>query len=161
MVTLEHGLLKDEALAERVHAALMDLQPPLHLALPMLRVSLKDEQVTVSGNVATASQKEAVGRRLARLSGVRRVVNNIVDDGNLTLDVWSALAGIQQLRGVDRRLKLVLGTVHLEWVVRDPEREAVVDRVLAGIPGVRGIVHGTWPPEECRRPVPHEALLVA
>ncbi|HLG69941.1 MAG TPA: BON domain-containing protein [Chloroflexota bacterium] len=151
MVTLEHGLRRDEELAQRIYQALLDLQPINVLALPNVRAAVEDGQVTLSGNVATASQAAAIRRAVRALPGVRAVASKLFDDGNLHLDVWEALAGAPELRGVDRRLRVVFGIVYVDWAVRSAELEETADRALGALPGVRHVVHGDWPEDEYRR----------
>jgi len=144
MVTLEHGLRHDEHLAQRIHDALLDMQPLNLLALPTVRVSIDDGHVRLSGNVATASQAVSMAAAVRDLAGVKSVANALVDDGSLTLDAWLALNALPELRGKDRRLRLVFGTAYIDWAVRCPELERAADEALAGLAGIRQVVHGQW-----------------
>jgi hypothetical protein len=151
MVTLEHGLQRDEELGERIHQALLDLQPINLLALPSVRVAVDGGHVRLSGNVATASQAAAIGRAVLGMPGIRTVANQLFDDGGLTLDAWSALSRTPELRGIDRRIRVVFGTVYLDWPARDATLEDAAGRALDGLPGVVQVVHGQWPEDEYRR----------
>ena len=150
MVALEQGVQRDEELAERVHQALLDVQPLNLLALPTVHVAVRNGHVTLSGNVATASQAASIGRAVRELPDVRTVANELFDDGALTLDAWSALATVAELRGIDRRLRVVFGTIYLDWPARAAALEEAADRALAGLPGVHQVVHGAWPEDEYR-----------
>jgi hypothetical protein len=142
---------RDDNLTRRLELALIDIQPLNPLALPKVCATADGGHVTLYGNVATASQAASIARAVSALPGIRTLCNELVDDGNLTLDVWFALTRVPELCGADRRLRVVFGTVYVDWAVRSPSLEALTDRVLDGLPGVRQVVHGEWPDEEYRR----------
>lgn len=151
MVNLERELRPDEALAERVQRALIDLQPINPMALPKVEAAAIDGHVRLSGNVATASQAALIRAAVWNLPGVRTLTDELFDDGNLTLAAWSALADVPELQGIDRRLRLVLGTAYLDWPARVPALERAAGHALRRVPGIRAVVHGCWPAEDYRR----------
>lgn len=144
MMTVSERPAVDEILASHVSGALLDLQSLPLLALPRIDVAVQNGHVKLEGNVATASLARALRDRARQIPGVTDVTNRIVDDGSLTVAVWSALVHEPLMRGADRRIRIVLGTVYIDWAGRNQERELRAETLIRRVPGVQGVIHCDW-----------------
>src|SRR5205823_3113668 len=113
------------------------------VADPALRVSVLDGIVTVSGSTATASAAANICARLRQVPGVVGVIDRIVDDDSLQRLVKPAILEHPRAANI-RKSHVVMGTIYLDWDMRDPDGEHGVREVLLRVPGVRAVIHGSW-----------------
>ena len=120
-----------------------------------LGMSVERGRVTLSGNAATAAMRASMCARLEAIPGVVAVRDRMVDDDSLEAMVESLLEHDADLGSTGRKVHTVMGTVYIDWSIRDAGREAYVRDVLLRLPGVRAVVHGSWTTlqaaEEARR----------
>jgi len=115
-------------------------------ALPELpvRVSVLDGTIILTGNAATSGRAADICARLRQISGVRDVVDRIVDDDSLHTLVRAVIAGNERACSRVRKVHVVMGTVYVDWHVREMKCEAGLREALLRVPGVRAVVHGDW-----------------
>ena len=112
-------------------------------ALPV-RASVVDGIITVSGNVAMSATSAEICHQLRQIPGVSDVVDRIVDDDSLQKLVRTVIAADDRVSGGVRKAHVLLGTVYVDWDVRDVRCQHDLREALLRVPGVRAVVHGHW-----------------
>ncbi len=109
-----------------------------------VRASVVDGTITVTGNAATSASAADLCARLSQIPGVKDVVDRIVDDDSLQSLVRAVIGGDERPASGVRKTHVVMGTVYVDWNVRDVKCEHDLREALLRVPGVRAVVHGDW-----------------
>lgn len=109
-----------------------------------VRARVVDGTITVTGNAATSASAADLCARLRQIPDVSEVVDRIVDDDSLQQLVRAVIAADERVSGGIHKVHVVLGTVYVDWEVRDMRCQRDLREALLLVPGVRAVVHGHW-----------------
>src|SRR5919206_5378724 len=136
-----------EQLAKKVRKELVTL--PWYGVFDNLEYQISGSTVTLSGQVVQPSTRKDAERRVKRLAGVERVVNNIEVlplssfDDSIRVSAYRALFGwnsplFRYGRGVNPSIHIVVngGHVSLEGVVSNEGDRNLANMLVNGVPGV-------------------------
>ena len=131
--------MSDDALRERVEAALEEGGDPATSYLRTLVIRVQAQRVFVQGYLTGSARVEEAVRRLRAVEGVLEVRTRIVTDSELESAVSRALEADPRTRGETIRVRAWLGRVELLGQVSSPGAVWAADRVAAGVPGVLAV----------------------
>jgi osmotically-inducible protein OsmY len=135
--------LSDPLVAHDVNAA-------LHRAVGIpdtVRATVHDHRVVLSGWVAWSHEREAAGRAVGQLPGVRVVRNNLVLRPTSPAPELRTALRAALLRGAEREGKAITvtrdaaGGVRLEGVVHSTAERRLAEAVCWDTPGVTGVAN--------------------
>ena len=141
-----------EQLAKKVRKELVTL--PWYGVFDNLEYAIDGSTVTLSGQVVQPSTRKDAERRVSRLKGVERVVNNIEIlplsgfDDSIRVSTYRALMGwnsplFRYGRGVNPSIHIVVrgGHVTLEGVVSSEGDRRLAYMLASGVPGVFSVTN--------------------
>jgi hyperosmotically inducible protein len=141
-----------EQLAKKVRKELVTL--PWYGVFDNLEYAINGSTVTLSGQVVQPSTRKDAERRVSRLKGVERVVNNIEVlplsgfDDSIRANTYRALFGwnsplFRYGRGVNPSIHIVVkgGNVTLEGVVSSEGDRRLAYMLANGVPGVFSVTN--------------------
>lgn len=131
--------LSDDALRERVEAALEEGGDPAISFLRTLVIRVEAQRVFVQGYLTDSTRVEEAVHRLGAVEGVLEVRTRIVTDSELESAVSRALKADSRTRGETIRVGARLGRVEMLGQVSSPGTVGAADRVAAGVPGVLAV----------------------
>ncbi len=142
----------DGVIRSEVEAALWDEAPLRWLALPVMRVEVRDGVVTLRGHVVNRGHRALAAAVARRVLGVLAVRNELVADDDLAVAVAAALGHDPRTRGQRIRVEAFQGIVHLRGEVPSGAVLAAAEEVAAGVPGVRSVANLLVAPDATAAP---------
>lgn len=112
---------------------------------PRIRVRVDRDEVRLTGAVSTGEARDLAERRVAALSGGRRVRNELRTDADLTEALRMALAGYPPTADLARHSIVFHGVAELQGRATY-DAQLAAEKMASAIDGVRDVTdHAVWP----------------
>lgn len=97
--------------------------------------------VTFNGHITSSSSQHRVKNAIRAIPGIVKVNNNLVSDDKLTLDVASALGGLEHEYGCKFFTGASHGVVSINGTVRDGKIRSLAEKCASDTPNTRGVIN--------------------
>ena len=132
----------DEDILQQVKDAVWELEQ-VRSTHPPLDIEVEDGVVTLCGTMRSRTIAMRLAGRLARVPGVKQVVNKLHDDASIKVAVAAELARQEATRSWTPRIWInsLHGDVRLEGWVEDENVRLAAGKIAAEVPGVRTLTN--------------------
>lgn len=131
----------DHVIARDVRQALWDDALIRRLDRQSIDAMVGAGAVMLRGHTTTPVSRARAERAVLGVRGVRRIMNQIVTDGELQIAVAQALAHDERTRGYRPFVHVQRGVVFVSGEDSNPAARAAIEAVAGSVPHVRAVVH--------------------
>lgn len=97
--------------------------------------------VTFNGHITSSNSQNRVKNAIRTIPGIVKVNNNLISDDQLTLDVASALGGLEHEYGCKFFTGASHGVVSINGTVRDAKIKSLAEKCASDNPNTRGVIN--------------------
>lgn len=111
-----------------------------------INVIVKNGVVTLNGHITSSSNQHRVTNTLYAIPEIVEIQNNLVLDDQLTLDVASALRGLEHTHDCKFFTGASHGVISLNGTVSNEDIRLQAEKYAADTPNVRGVINNIYVP---------------